>query len=69
MFNVSEWLKEALISGVKRGTLSREFVVTKTVDYLSNGILADAQVQEIAAAIEPGPEPEIVEGEIEEPTA
>lgn len=53
MFNVSEWLKSALISGVVNGTLAREFVVTKAVDYLSKNILTVAQVEEIAVAIEP----------------
>lgn len=55
MFNVSEWLKSALISGVANGTLAREFVVTKTVDYLAKGILSEPQVVEIAEAIEPAP--------------
>lgn len=63
MFNVSEWLKSALISGVQNGTLAREFVVTKTVDYLSKGILSEAQVVEIATAIEPAPVVEPGEGE------
>ena len=61
MFNVSEWLKSALISGVANGTLAREFVVTKTVDYLSKGILSESQVVEIAAAIEPAPVEEAAE--------
>lgn len=60
MFNVSEWLKSALISGVQNGILSREFVVTKTVDYLSKGILSEQQVVEIATAIEPAPVEEVV---------
>ena len=55
MFNVSEWLKSALISGVANGTLAREFVVTKAVDYLSKNILTVSQVEEIAEAIEPAP--------------
>lgn len=54
-FSVSEWLKSALIDGVKNGTMAREFVVAKTVDYLSKGILSEPQVQEIATAIEPAP--------------
>lgn len=53
MFDVSEWLKEALISGVQKGTLAREYVVVKTVDYLARGILADTQVQEIAEQTAP----------------
>jgi hypothetical protein len=61
MFNVSEWLKSALISGVANGTLSREFVVTKAVDYLSKNILAMPQVEEIAVAIEPAPVEEVVD--------
>jgi hypothetical protein len=65
MFNVSEWLKSALISGVANGTLAREFVVTKAVDYLSKNILTMPQVEEIAVAIEPAP----VEEPVEEPVA
>jgi hypothetical protein len=61
MFNVSEWLKSALIEGVKNGTLAREFVVTKAVDYLSKNILTELQVQEIAVAIEPAPVEEVVD--------
>jgi hypothetical protein len=61
MFNVSEWLKSALIEGVKNGTLAREFVVTKAVDYLSKNILTVAQVEEIAVAIEPAPVEEVAE--------
>ena len=62
MFNVSEWLKSALISGVQNGTLAREFVVTKAVDYLAKGILSEPQIMEIATAIEP-----VVEEAVEEP--
>ena len=61
MFNVSEWLKSALISGVANGTLAREFVVTKAVDYLSKNILTVPQVEEIAAAIDPAPVEEVVD--------
>ena len=61
MFNVSEWLKSALISGVANGTLAREFVVTKTVVYLAKGILTMPQVEEIATAIEPAPVEEVAE--------
>ena len=61
MFNVSEWLKSALISGVANGTLAREFVVTKAVDYLSKNILTESQVIEIATAIEPAPVEEVVD--------
>lgn len=60
-FNVSEWLKSALISGVANGTLAREFVVTKAVDYLSKNILTVPQVEEIAVAIEPAPVEEVAE--------
>jgi hypothetical protein len=60
-FNVSEWLMRALISGVANGTLAREFVVTKAVDYLSKGILSEPQIVEIATAIEPAPVEEIVD--------
>jgi hypothetical protein len=67
MFNVSEWLKSALISGVTNGTLAREFVVTKTVDYLLKGLFVESQVQEIAAAIEPVVEPEPVVEDTEAP--
>jgi len=52
MVNVSEWLKNALIAGMQRGTVSREMVIIKTVDYNANGQLSDAQVEEVAAAIE-----------------
>ena len=62
MFNVSEWLKSALISGVQNSTLAREFVVTKAVDYLAKGILTMPQVEEIAVAIEP-----VAEEAVEEP--
>lgn len=61
MFNVSEWLKSALISGVANGTLAREFVVTKAVDYLAKGILSEPQIVEIATAIEPAPVEEVTD--------
>ena len=61
MFNVSEWLKSALISGVKNGTLTREFSVVRTVDFMVKGVLSETQVQEIAIAIEPAVEPEPIE--------
>ena len=50
--NVSEWLKKALIDGVKRGTIPREMAIIKTVDYNAKGILSDDQLSEIAAEIE-----------------
>lgn len=57
MFDISEWLKSALINGVKNGTLAREFAVVRTVDFVAKNILSTAQAREIAEAIEPVPEP------------
>ncbi len=70
MFDISEWLKSALISGVKNGTLAREYTVVKTVDYVTKGVLTAVQAQEIAEAIEPAPElPSEEPEEPEEPGA
>lgn len=41
--------------------MAREYAVVRTVDYMAKGILSQAQVEEIAAGIEPAPEPEPVE--------
>ncbi|MDD4564762.1 MAG: hypothetical protein PHE79_04725 [Eubacteriales bacterium] len=54
MFNLSQWLKESMISGVAKGQVSLAYVAIKAEEYLSRGIFTEADVQEIAErSVEP----------------
>ena len=49
--NISDWLKTALINGAKRGTISREMVVLRAVDYNAKGQMTDADMEAVYTAL------------------
>jgi len=68
MFNLAEWLKASMISGVVKGQVSLAFVAVKSEDYLSRGIFTEADIAKVAErAIEPVTEPPVEEIPEEEP--
>ena len=57
MFILSEWLKKNLISAYQSGFFAKEQVAIFAGNHLMNGRLTEADVEEIAQALEPQEEP------------
>ena len=62
MFDFKSWLKQGLIDGYASGEFSRPAVIVMTANYISKGMLTEADAAEIDAAcpepVEPEPMPE-----------
>ena len=61
MFNIADFIKETLISGVKNGAFAVEYANIMAVNYMIKGIITMADVQEIAIAVTPEAVPEAAE--------
>ena len=56
MLVLSEWTREALVSGVCKGNFSLAYAKIKATDYLVKGVLSEADLSYIDAnAVEPVP--------------
>jgi hypothetical protein len=68
MFNLSEWLKGAMIDGVVKGQVGLAYAAIKSEEYLGRGVFTEADVREVAEkAVEPvAPEAVPEAGQVED---
>jgi len=69
MFNLNEWVKEAIIDSVKEGRMAECTARLATVGYMDKGILTITEVEEIAEAIKVVVAEPIIETPVEEVVA